>query len=274
MASAPLDVAPKTDYSSPMRTADHPSGLKIEFHPEPHHYHLDGEKLDSVTSRIHKWFPQFDAGGVARKKAQREGLEAEALLAQWERKRDDAATFGSKIHLMAETIISENDDRAADGLPENERERMYLAAVKMAIARVRPAYDFVATEKIVFSPGARVAGTIDILMRSRHSGEWVVGDWKTNREIKFQGFRGEMGHGVCRELANCNFIHYSLQTAAYAELLTSESYLPSEDGVRGVLFHLKETRAGVTCDFIKTRDLRVEARAILGAPVNPNLFSL
>jgi ATP-dependent exoDNAse (exonuclease V) beta subunit len=249
--------------TSMTRTAEHPTGLRIEFYPEPHHYLLNGEKMSSVTSLVQKHFPQFDAEAVARAKAERDGLHADTLIALWNRKRDQAAAFGTKVHKMAETILQENDDHAADGLPENDRERAYLDAVKAAIARVRPVYEFVETEKIVFSPEARAAGTVDVLLRSKVTGEWVVGDWKTNREIKFQGYRQEMGFGPCAGLPNCNFIHYSLQTAAYGELLTGESYLTEGAGVRAVLFHLKETGGRVTCEFIKTRDLRAQARSIL-----------
>jgi ATP-dependent exoDNAse (exonuclease V) beta subunit len=248
------------------RTAEHPSGLHVEFHPEPHHYLLEGEVLDSVTTRIHKWFPQFDAEAVARKKAEREGLCANTLKALWENKRDQAAKFGTKVHLMAERMIQTGNDRAADDLPENERERRYLEAMKAAIERVRFFYEFVETEKIIFSPTARVAGTIDVLLRNKSTGEWVVGDWKTNREIKFQAFREEKGFGPCSRLANCNFNHYSLQTAAYGELLTSNAYIADDADVRGVLFHLKEVGGGVVCDFIKTKDLRSEAKLILEQP--------
>lgn len=249
--------------TSQTRTADHPNGHRIEFHPEPHHYILDGEKLDSVTTRIHRWFPKFDADAVARRKAEREGLHVETLLQLWERKRNQAASFGTKIHLMAERIIQEGHDHAADDLPENDRERRYLDAIKAVMERVRPSYDFVETEKIVFSPALRVAGTIDILLRSKRTGEWVVGDWKTNREIKYQGYREEMGLGPCVRLPNCNFAHYSLQTSAYGELLNREAYLPADAPVRGVLFHLKEVEGRVVCDFLKTRDLRAEARLVL-----------
>lgn len=251
--------------ASQTRIADHPQGHRIEFHPEPHHYILAGEKLESVTSRIHRWFPQFDAEAVARRKAEREGLHVETLLQLWERKRNQAASFGTKIHLMAERIIQAGDDRAADGLPENDRERRYLDAIKAAMDRVRPAYDFVETEKIVFSPELKVAGTIDILLRSKRTGEWVVADWKTNKEIRFKAFREEMGLGPCGQLPNCNFAHYSLQTSAYGELLARETYLPSETPLRGVLFHLREIEGRVICDFLKTKDLRQEARVILEA---------
>lgn len=247
-----------------LRTASHPKGLRIEFYPEPHHYIQGGERLTSVTTLIQKWFPQFDAEVVAKKKAAREGGSYEALLAEWSLKREEAANFGTKVHLMAEKILQEKDERAANHLAETEREKAYLAAIKEALVRVSRGYEFVESEKIIFSAVRKVAGTIDLLLRSKSTGEFVVGDWKTNRELKYAGFRQEMGLGPCRLLENCNFNHYSLQASAYGELLTSESYVPPAQGVRGVLLHLTETGGGrVVCDYVKTKNLTAETRMIL-----------
>lgn len=251
--------------SSSIRTAVHPSGAKIEFDPEPHQYLLDGEALPSVTKLIHAWFPEFDAEAVAKKKAQREGGSYEALVREWSRKRDEAATFGSKIHAMAEKMILENDDRAADDLPENPREQAYLDAVKESLRRIRLGYDILETEKIVFSPRLKVAGTIDLLLRSRTTGEFVIADWKTNREIKFSAFRQEVGFGPCRGLENCNFNHYSLQISSYGELLTAEQYLPQTQPLRGVLLHLGEKSGTVSCAYIKTKSYVIEAQTILNS---------
>jgi ATP-dependent exoDNAse (exonuclease V) beta subunit len=248
-----------------IRTAKHPSGVSIEFHPEPHLYVFDGNQFPSVTRLIHRWFPEFDAESVAKKKAEREGGSYEALVREWSRKRDEAASFGSKIHLMAETIILENDDRAADDLAQGEREVAYLNAVKEALRRIRLGYDILETEKIVFSPDLKVAGTVDLLLRSRSTGEYVIADWKTNREIKYSSFRQERGTGPCRSLENCNFNHYSLQISSYSHLLTRERYLPDVQTVRGVLLHLSERGGNVTCGYIKTKQFEFESQSILTA---------
>ncbi|MGZ3723751.1 MAG: PD-(D/E)XK nuclease family protein [Bdellovibrionales bacterium] len=247
------------------RTASHPTGLQITFHPEPQDYLCNGEKLTSVTTLIHKWFPQFDAEAVAKKKAEREGGSYEALLVEWARKRDDASGFGTKVHLMVDTILQEKDDRAADQLAESAREKAYLTAIKEALVRIGRGYEFVESEKIIFSPGTKVAGTLDLLLRSKSTGEYVIGDWKTNREIKYTGYRQEMGSGPCERLANCNFNHYSLQASAYGALLTSEGYIPRVESVRGVLLHLTEKNGTVVCDYVKTKNLTAESRLILSA---------
>lgn len=250
---------------SHIRTASHPSGETIEFHAEPHQYLYNGEAFPSVTKLIHRWFPEFDAEAVAKKKAQREGGSYEALVREWSKKRDEAATFGSKIHLMAEKMIIENDDRSADELAQNEREQAYLEAVKESLRRIRLGYEVIEPEKIVFSPRLRVAGTVDLLLRHRATGEYVIADWKTNREIKTSAYRQELGFGPCHRIENCNFNHYSLQVSSYAELLTIEGYLPEVQAVRGVLVHLSDRDGKVTCSYIKTKPFVLEARSILAA---------
>ncbi len=240
--------------------------MYVEFHPGPHEYIFDGSKLTSVTKLIKRWFPEFDAETVARKKAEREGRSHESLLLEWARKRDDAATFGSKAHLMAEMILTEKSMEAADGLAQSPREKAYLAAIKDALSRIANGYDVIETEMIVFSPERKVAGTVDLLLRHRETKEFVVADWKTNKEIKYKAFGQEMGMGPCAKLAHCNFNHYSLQISAYGELLTSEAYLPQGAGVRGVLLHLRERPDGmVICDYIKTKDFKAEAAACLSS---------
>lgn len=246
------------------RQAIHPQGKLLEFHPGPHCYVLDGQELTSVTRMIHRWFPEFDAETIARKKAQREGVTHESLLTEWARKRDEAAAFGTKAHLMAEKIVVEKNPGAADDLAQTAREKSYLSAIKEALGRIALGYDVVETEMIVFSPGRKVAGTVDLLLRNRSNGEYVVADWKTNKEMKYKGFGQETGSGPCAKLVHCNFNHYSLQISAYGQLLSSESYLPLGASVRGVLLHLRESSSGkVVCDYVKSKDLKFEATACL-----------
>jgi ATP-dependent exoDNAse (exonuclease V) beta subunit len=255
----------QTTETRPPRTASHPTGLQTIFYPEEHEYILNGEKLTSVTTLIRKWFPTFDRETTAKNKAEREGGCHEQLMAEWDRKRDEAALFGTKVHLMAEKIIQEKDQHAADSLATSLREKAYLTVVKEVIDRIGRSYEFVDLEKIVFSPSKKAAGTIDLLLRNKTTGEFVIADWKTNREIKREAYRHEMGSGPCKNLEHCSFNHYSLQASCYGQLLTGEGYLSPVDNanVRGVLLHLSEKNGRVICDYIKTNDLSKEARLIL-----------
>lgn len=255
-----------SNVSPTFRQATHPAGHFIQFNPDQHEYLHAGEPLVSVTTLIKQWFKPFDAEAVAKKKANREGGSFEALMAEWERKRDEAATFGTKIHSMADLILQEKRNEAADHLASDERDRAYLAAVKEALRRIALGYDVIESEKIVFSPEFKVAGTIDLLLRSRATGEIVVADWKTNRELKFEGYASAKGIGLCSHLSDCNFTHYSLQISAYSKLLVREGYLPPGTKVRGILLHLAEKQGSpAICDYVKTKDLGAEIEEIFSA---------
>lgn len=249
-----MDISP--------RTASHPAGLQLIFYPEPHEYVLGQEKLASVTTLINRWFPQFDAEATARRKAERDGGDHEKLIAEWAFKRDEAAKFGSKVHWLAHLML-QNQDEAAERLAETAREKVYVEAIREALRRISLGYEVVESEKIVFSPDRKVAGTIDLLLRSKVTGEYIIADWKTNREIKVSAYQNEMGTGPCAGLENCNFIHYSLQASCYGALLTSEGYVPAAESIRGVLLHLVERNGRVVCEYVKTRDLFPQAQLVL-----------
>ena len=249
-----------------IKRALHPGGREIHFDPDPHHYLLDGERLPSVTTLIKGSFPEFDAVAAAERKAAREGVEAAEVLKMWEKRRDEASRFGSKIHSMAELMILKQDHAAADHLAESEREKTYLVALRAALIRIGKFYDFVECEKIVFSPELKIAGTIDLLLRNKQTGAFVVADWKTNREIKQSAYREEVGHGVCGTLPNCNFIHYSLQLGAYRHILANEKYVDPGVELGAILIHLRTGPNGVGCEFVRPRELVTEAGQLIRLP--------
>ena len=249
-----------------IKRALHPGGREIHFDPDPHHYLLDGERLPSVTTLIKGSFPEFDANAAAARKAAREGLAVEEVLAAWAKRRDEASLFGTKIHSMAELMILKQDFAAADHMAESEREKNYLVALRAALIRIGKFYDFIECEKIVFSPELKIAGTIDLLLRNKQTGAYVVADWKTNREIKQQAYREEVGHGVCATLPNCNFIHYSLQLGAYRDILAVENYVDPAVELGAILIHLQTGPGGVRCEFVRPRELLAEARQLIRHP--------
>ena len=244
------------------KRAIHPSGTEILFQPDTHSYFVGETELISATSMIYAHFPLFDAQSIAAKKAKKDKTTAEALLVKWEEGRKEASALGNAVHLMAETILTKKDLNAADSLASSDRELKYLNALKHAIPKILRNYEVVELEKIVFSPQYLAAGTIDILLRNKKTGNLLVADWKTNKEIKFSSFRGERGHGPCSHLLNCNYIHYSLQLSLYKEILSQEGYYPGTK-IGCAIIHLDQQNDVVLFKQIDPKDLGREARAIL-----------
>jgi ATP-dependent exoDNAse (exonuclease V) beta subunit len=243
-----------------MKLAVHPSGAQIEFADETHTYICGDTILTSTTTVIHDLFPKFDAAAVALKKGLKDGVDPNQLLSKWQTIGAEASSWGNLIHSMAEQLILGADRSIAT----SDREGRYFDMLSLAVGKLRDQFDIVEIEKIVFSPNRKLAGTIDLLLRSKQTGRYIVADWKTSREIKKSGFQGQRGFGVCSHLEHCNFIHYSLQLSIYRELLLSEGYLEPNSQVSTAIIHLYEDENGnPRFSEIKPVDLSREASLIL-----------
>jgi len=230
----------------------HPSGAKIIFNSDRHEYKYGGDKLISVSTLVHSYFPKFNAEMIAQRKAKKDGVTPESLLNAWEKNRVESAAFGTLVHLMAETIINQQDIDAADSLVKTARDQDFLDAVKKTIVKMSANYEFVATEKIVFSPHFKVAGTIDLLLRNKKTGNYVVADWKTAKEIRTNAFGGETGYGPCSSVPNANFYHYSLQQAIYRKILMCEGYVLPTESVSCFLISIRDSDSGVIYEQLST----------------------
>ncbi len=60
-----------------------------------------------------------------------------------------------------------------------------------------------------------VCGSIDALFLDPQTDELIIVDWKRAKRIWHRGFNGAHCTGVLAGLADCNFIHYSLQQNMY-----------------------------------------------------------
>ena len=78
--------------------------------------------------------------------------------------------------------------------------------------KFRVGLDILDVEKIVFSPflPKPIAGTIDLLARSRKDGSVLVLDWKTSKTIDRDNCWNKFGLDPIRHIPDLNFYHYSL----------------------------------------------------------------
>ena len=76
----------------------------------------------------------------------------------------------------------------------------------------RQKLDILDVEKIVFSPWLPhpIAGTIDLLARSRKDGSILILDWKTNKSIDMENKWGKFGLDPIKHIPDLNYWHYSL----------------------------------------------------------------
>ena len=225
--------------------ATHPSGVEIVFTENDHRYSsvINGKELEytSGTTFVHKFFPEFDpTGEILRRKAAKLGKTPEALKAEWDANRDASCVFGTKCHSVCEDILLGRTCRVQ---AENEKEKLVFENGRKVAEKFRAGLDILGVEKIVFNPylPRPIAGTIDLLARSRKNGDILVLDWKTNKQIDKENKWNKYGLDPIKHVPDTALGHYECQLSLYQYLLVLGKYFPPETKFKRAIIHLTET---------------------------------
>lgn len=230
--------------------AKHPQGWSIEFFEDVHKYvsYINGEEINYISSTqfLHKFFPPFDASGeIARRCAAKEGVTVEEIRERWAQAGREASALGTRVHECCEDIELGKSEKELRNTPQSPKEeRMFTNAVKMA-KRFYSQLDILGVEKIVFSPSLRIAGTIDLLARSRKDGTYCIIDHKTNKSIDLEDKWNKFALPPIAHLHDVNFNTYSLQLNLYQYLLKHEGYVPKDAQFKRALNHITEEKASL-----------------------------
>lgn len=138
--------------------------------------------------RISSWALLVEGEKVAARVAQKRGKTVPELLQEWAEAGEEASDYGTRTH--------ENCEYRMKGMPEpniarDDRERVTFANAVAVVDYLKSKYQFIAAEKILFSPRCLVAGTVDLLMADGNV-LWIL-DYKTNKAIKRTGYGMGLG---------------------------------------------------------------------------------
>ena len=107
----------------------HPRDSKIVFQDEGHLYTIEGLKGHpiSVTTVIHKFFPEFDADKIIDKMMKKRtwedskyyGLNPEEIKNQWKENGQSASKLGTVMHKAIEDFINEEIMPKEDNSPQS-----------------------------------------------------------------------------------------------------------------------------------------------------------
>lgn len=227
-------------------TAKNPAGIEILFQEDTHEYSsiINGEKIiyTSGTTLVGKFFKPFDADRIAPFSAKKLGITVEEVKERWRKAGEDASRFGTRCHEVCEDTILGRDLRNS---PENEKEKLTFKHAVSAATAIRNKFEVVGVEKIVFDHRLKIAGTIDLLCRSRvQKNLWYIFDWKTNKEILSENKYREHALDPISHLDDTTKNHYQLQLNLYEYLLKFGNYVPKDTIFKKVLFHLKPDGVG------------------------------
>ena len=199
------------------------------FTPEDHKYRsLDVTDLTdwlSVTSFIGNFKKPFDADTIAAKTAKSKkskwyGMTPEDIKAAWKAEALRATTLGTWYHNCREADICELTDMERHGKtipvfkPIEKDGCKYSPSQKLT--------DGVYPEHLVYLKSAGLCGQSDLV--EVINGEVHITDYKTNKEIKTEGFTNWEGvsqkmTSPLSHLDDCNLMHYALQLSMYMYII-------------------------------------------------------
>lgn len=241
--------------------AKNPRGAEIIFEELAHTYRstINGQeiKYTSGTGFVGQYFPPFDpTGEITKRCAAKEGITVEEIQAKWKKKGQDSCRFGTRCHEVCEDVeLGRTIQNTAQNVKEEET---FKQAIKMATA-FRSRLNILGVEKIVFDPGLRISGTIDLFGQSRKDGTYIIIDHKTNASIDTENKYNKFALDPISHVPDLNFYHYALQLNLYEYLLKFGSYVPKDAKFKLFLNHLTETSAKL----IELPDMQSEIREML-----------
>ncbi len=222
------------------------NGLTCDFDDSNHSYIVreTGQVLTSVTTVVKCYTPPFDAPLMAqrmidKKKIQYKNMTVSEIINQWEEKAALSSMEGTELHALLERW----PDKGCWGwLPKTYRLLKMGKQIDKLYPKLLERFEFVESEKLVFSAKLGIAGQVDLLMQDPETEDIIVLDLKTNSKTLTdeEGAFGNMLEPL-EHLKNCDTVKYGLQLGLYEKILVDEKYYPEFKGYRKALVHVRES---------------------------------
>lgn len=194
----------------------------IVFDPIKHVYYYKGDPLLSVTQFIHKhvveFNPLFPSISKSKKNIKdKNGITNPALLRKyWKLNSERSSALGTATHVFTEMYMLDRTTEPKSGYEE--------AALK-AIHEIEKEWTIESQEDILYSTKYMIAGSRDLKLRHKKTGEVWVGDWKTTTDMtKYYDYLLY----PFNELKGSSLNKYSIQLDMYS-LLDNKEYIPESN---------------------------------------------
>ena len=204
--------------------------MSIVFNAEEHSYKsIDGSEgisWTSVTTLISSLKKPFDAKAVAarvskNKRSKWHGIEPKIIEQIWKNEADRATTLGTYYHNQREADLCSLASIEREGVtvpvisPSGENDGIRFAPLQKLDPGVYP-------EHMVYLKSTGICGQSDLV--EVVNGKVNIIDYKTNKEIKTEGFTNWEGItekmlDPISHLDDCNFNHYALQLSIYMYII-------------------------------------------------------
>lgn len=226
----------------------HPRDRHIKFKEYGHKYFIKGSKTPStsVTTVIHRLFPEFDPDAVIEKiQSSRNfdesspywGMEPQEIKDMWKQNGRESSQLGTLLHNTIEDHYNgKNITVDATIAPEWEQ----FVAFDSKFRKKNPTFEPYRAEWMIYDESINLAGTIDMVYRDTETGVLHIVDWKRSKEIKTENRFESGNHPATEHLPATNFWQYSLQQNIYKYIL-EKHYDVTVGSLHLVIMHPNQT---------------------------------
>jgi hypothetical protein len=182
----------------------------LSFQEDIHKYFVDGIQLThSVSGLIDKYKNKFDTHNISEAVAKKENTTGGEIRLKWKKIADDACQLGTATHLFGELYPFNRELKPSSKFEEaivkfwNDLPDFLIPAI-LEVQMYHKTYMF--------------GGTADILLYNTKTGKYILGDYKTNKDL-FNVFGNQKLKLSMSNLADNNFNKYQIQLSLYQILL-------------------------------------------------------
>ena len=202
----------------------------IKFIAESHKYESvvpDGIDWISVTSFVSNFKQPFDADTIAlksskSKKSKWYGLTPEEIKEAWRAEAKRATDLGTWYHNCREQDFCMFDRMERNGKDLAIQTPIYETGTGVKLSPSQKLEEGIYPEHMVYLKSAGLCGQSDLV--EVINGEVHITDYKTNKEIKIEGYTNWEGitqkmNGPLSHLDDCNLNHYTIQLSLYMYII-------------------------------------------------------
>jgi hypothetical protein len=210
---------------------EHERNAHIEFHEKKHEYYWKGDKhpqqFYGVTSLLKEYQEPFDAEGISKYVAKRDGKTQQQVLDEWNAKGQKSIELGNYIHKNIEDYVN-------DGV---EGEEWIINVHNEAIEEL--GIEPILCEWVVYDDEIGRASAIDGVYKWKDKDELVIVDYKTNEdwETKYWQTYNQF-HYPIQHLPDNKYHKYSLQLNVYKNWVRNIYQLPVSDQM--FILHIRD----------------------------------
>ena len=213
-----------------METKAHTRDKRISFEPEGHTYLIDNssENVESVTSFLKRFFPEFDPAKVSAKVFKKQYNDPESkyykmdpteIMEFWDKNGKEERDKGTDLHALIEDY-----ENGKELNPQKSEERRDELSKFYTFKRDHPHLYPYRAEWMIYHEDYRLCGTIDMVYKDTH-GNFHIVDWKRCKELKEKNFY-EKAYEPISHMDSCNANDYILQQNMYARFLEEKYDTP------------------------------------------------